>query len=136
MTKKKNLLITIVIAVFLLIILFVIFSFVIVALCLNGAFDKFIVTDIATFDSLDGNYYIKYQQIGDPEWPFGKTDVRLTLYDSNGQIKNSVDTFISDDGCVAHENNIKTIDWMYDSLKVILQASEMQDKEIIIAFNK
>ena len=111
-------------------------SFVIFTLWWNGAFENVIVSDIASFESPDGSYCIKYQQIGEPEWPFGRTDVRLTLYDIDGNTKNSADTFINNDGGPAHEKNIKSIEWTDDSVKVILQASEMQDKEIIIAFNK
>ena len=129
--KKRKVMIAITVAVALFLALYALFT-----LWWNGAFDKVAVTDIANFESPDGSYCIQYQQIGDPEWPFGRTDVRLTLYDSNGHIQNSVDTFIADDGAAAHEGNIKAIKWTEDAVKIILQASEMPDKEIEIAFRK
>ncbi len=114
----------------------IIISFILFSLWWNGAFTKVIVQDIASYDSPDGNYCLKYQQLGEPEWPFGKTDVRLTLYDRNNKKVNSIDTFIQADGCLAHEGNIKSIEWTNDSVLIILQASEMDDKEIEIFYQE
>ncbi len=113
--------------------LFIVFCMIFI-LCRYGVFDKYTTTDIASFSSPDGRYRLEYQQRGDPEFPFGKTYVRFILYD-NGKQKTSVDTFISDDGAIANEHNIKSIDWRNESVSVVLQASEMDDKEIVIAYN-
>ncbi len=111
-------------------------SFILFALWWNGAFNSFIVKDVKSFDSPDGSYCLKYQQLGDPEWPFGETDVRLSLYNAKNKKVNSVDTFIQDDGCIASVENVKSIEWQSDSVTVILQASEMEDKEVTVTYKR
>ena len=74
--------------------------------------------------------------MGDPAWPFGPTDVRLTLKNNNGKIIDRVSTQLSDDGANASENNIVSISWNSDEVVVVLRASEMKDKEVSIAYNK
>ena len=74
--------------------------------------------------------------MGDPAWPFGPTDVRLTLKNNNGKIIERVSTQLNDDGTNASENNIASISWNSDEVVVVLRASEMKDKEVSIAYNK
>jgi hypothetical protein len=100
----------------------------------NGAFNKFDVRDIETYESPDSNYTLIFQQLGDPEWPFGTTDVRLLLKDKNQKKIDSIDTSIQDDGANAYSGNIKSEEWRNDSVIIILQASEMEDKEVKIMF--
>ena len=76
------------------------------ALWRSGAFR--IVNLIASFDSPDGKYVLVFKQLGEPEWPFGQTDVRLELKDQNGKKLNSIDTFVANDGGNAYETNIKS----------------------------
>ena len=73
--------------------------------------------------------------MGDPAWPFGPTDVRLTLKNNNGKIIERVSTQLNDDGTNASENNIASISWKSDEVVVVLRASEMKDKEVSIAYN-
>ena len=75
-----------------------------------------------------------FQQLGDPQWPFGSTDVRLILKNQQGKIINKYDTSIQDDGANAGERNIASVEWFEDRVIVILCASEMEDREIIISF--
>jgi hypothetical protein len=74
--------------------------------------------------------------MGDPAWPFGPTDVRLTLQNQDGKIIERVSTQLFDDGANAGEHNIAFISWDDDGVVVVLRASEMKDKEISIAYNK
>ena len=73
--------------------------------------------------------------MGDPAWPFGQTDVRLTLKNNNGKIIERVSTQLNDDGTNASENNIASIFWNDDAVIVILRASEMKDKEVSISYD-
>ena len=84
----------------------------------------------------DGEYSLVFEQMGDPAWPFGPTDVRLTLKNNNGKIIECVSTQLNDDGTNASENNIASISWNSDEVVVVLRASEMKDKEVSIAYNK
>lgn len=102
----------------------------------NGTFNFMFPKEIATYNSPDGEYSLVVEQMGDPGWPFGPADVRLTLKNSNGKIIERVSTQIFDDGANAGERNIASISWNDDRLVVVLRASEMEDKEISIAYNK
>ena len=73
--------------------------------------------------------------MGDPAWPFGPTDVRLTLKNNNGKIIERVSTQLNDDGTNASENNIASISWNSDEVVVVLRASEMKDKEVSISYD-
>ena len=98
----------------------------------NGAFNKFDVRDIVSYEE-DG-YTLTFQQLGEPQWSFGPTYVRLLLKDQQGKIIKKYDTSISDDGVDAGEHNVASVEWFDDKVVVVLQASEMEDREIIIPF--
>ena len=98
----------------------------------NGAFKKFDVRDIVSYE--ENGYTLTFQQLGEPQWSFGPTYVRLLLKDQQGKIIKKYDTSISDDGVDASEHNIASVEWFDDKVVVVLQASEMEDREIIIPF--
>ena len=98
----------------------------------NGAFNKFDVRDIVSYE--ENGYTLTFQQLGEPQWSFGPTYVRLLLKDQQGKIIKKYDTSISDDGVDAGEHNVASVEWFDDKVIVILQASEMEDREIIIPF--
>ena len=100
-----------------------------------GAFNKLIVKDIASFESPNGSYILIYQQLGAPQFPFGRTEVRLTLKDKRGRKINSIDTEILDDGANADEQNVESVKWGSDSVVVVLRASEMPDKTIELKYH-
>lgn len=102
----------------------------------NGMFNFMIPKEIVTYNSPDGEYSLVIEQMGDPQWPFGATDVRLTLKDNNGKIIERLSTQLNNDGANASEHNIASISWKSDSVIVILRASEMKDKEVSIPYNK
>ncbi len=102
----------------------------------NGTFNFMLPKEIATYNSPDGEYSLVFEQMGDPAWPFGPTDVRLTLKNQDGKIIERVSTQLFDDGANAGEHNIASISWDDDGVVVVLRASEMKDKEISIAYNK
>lgn len=102
----------------------------------NGTFNFMFPKEIATYNSPNGEYSLVFEQMGDPEWPFGPTDVRLTLKKHDGKIIERISTQISDDGANAREYNIASITWNDDAVIIILRASEMKDKEVLIAYTK
>ena len=102
----------------------------------GGAFNFMHPKEIATYNSPDGAYSLVFEQMGDPQWPFGPTDVRLTLKNHDGKIIDRVSTQLSDDGVNAGEHNIASISWNDDAVIVVLRASEMKDKEVSIAYKK
>ena len=101
-----------------------------------GAFNFMHPKEIVTYNSPDGKYSLVFEQIGDPQWPFGPTDVRLTLKNHDGKIIERVSIQLNDDGANASEHNIASISWNDDAVIVVLRASEMKDKEASIEYNK
>ena len=102
----------------------------------SGAFNFMFPKEVATYHSPDTEYSLVFEQMGDPAWPFGPADVRLTLKNSNGKVINRISTQVFNDGGPASEWNMKSISWMDDAVVVILQGAEMEDKEVSISYNK
>lgn len=125
---RKNKIVLIFLSILFIIVLALIGTFV---LWWNGAFNKFDVRDIVSYE--ENGYTLTFDQLGEPQWSFGSTDVRLLLKDQQGKIIKKYDTSISDDGVDAGEHNIASVEWFDDKVVVVLQASEMEDKEIIIS---
>ena len=126
---RKNKIILILLSILFVIVIVLIGTFV---LWWNGAFNKFDVRDIVSYE--ENGYTLTFQQLGEPQWSFGPTYVRLLLKDKQGKILKEYDTSISDDGVDAGEHNIASVEWFNDKVVVVLQASEMEDREIIIPF--
>jgi hypothetical protein len=101
----------------------------------SGVFNFLFPNEIATYHSPDGEYSLVFEQMGDPGWPFGPTDVRLTLKNHDGKIIERVSTQVFNDGGSASEWNIAAISWNDDAVIVFLRASEMEDMEVSIAYN-
>lgn len=117
-------------------VVFTIGAFLFVGVLWDDVFNFTQSKEIETYNSPDGEYSLIFEQMGEPEWPFGATDVRLTLKKRDGKIIERVSAKLSDDGANASERNIVSISWNDDEVIVILRASEMEDKEVSIAYNK
>ena len=102
----------------------------------NGTFNFMQPKEIATYNSPNGEYALVFEQMGDPQWPFGPADVRLTLKNCDGKTIGRVSAQIFDDGASAGEHNVVSVSWNEDRVIVILRASEMEDKKISIAYHK
>lgn len=111
-------------------------TFLLICALFDGAFNLVHLKGIATYNSPNGEYSLVFEQMGDPQWPFGPTDVRLTLKNRDGKIIERISTHLSDDGANAGEHNIVSVSWNDDAVTVVLRASEMEDMEVSIAYNK
>ena len=92
------------------------------------------VTDIASFDSPDGQYLLIFQQVGEP-FSFGPAYVRLILKEKSGSVVDSIDEKVFNDGANAFKENIKDVDWTYDSVIVTLYSTESPDKTVVLRYN-
>ena len=101
-----------------------------------GVFNFMFPNEIATHHSPSGEYSLVFEQMGSPAWPFGPTDVRLTLKNHNGKTIERVSTQVFNDGGNADEHNIASISWNNDVVIVVLQACEMEYKEVSIEYKK
>ena len=126
----------IILIIFLIVVALIIGAWLFIGALWNGAFNFMLPKEIATYNSPDGEYSLVFEQMGDPGWPFGPTDVRLTLKNHDGKIIERVSTQVFNDGANASEYNIASISWNDDAVVVILRGAEMEDKEVSIAYNK
>ena len=125
----------IILIIFSIIVAFIIGGYLLIAALWNGSFNFMLPNEIATYNSPDGEYSLVFEQMGDPGWPFGPTDVRLTLKNHDGKIIERVSTQVFNDGANASEYNIASISWNDGAVIIVLRASEMKDKEVSIAYN-
>ena len=104
--------------------------------CLLGDFiyaTRFKINLVDKSTSPDGTYELSFQQVGDPDWPFGYTHARLVL--KNGKrviIKQTFD--IADDGANASINSWN-VDWKDISVEVIISGTEQDDVLYVLKFD-
>ena len=132
MTKAGKIVLTIVSVV----IVLIISAWLFVGALWTGAFNFMFPEEIATYRSPNGEYSLVFEQMGDPAWPFGPADVRLTLKNHTGKIIERVSAQVFNDGGSASKDNIASIAWNDDAVIIVLSACEMEDKEVSIAYSK
>lgn len=132
MTKAGKIVLTIVSVV----IVLIISAWLFVGALWTGAFNFMFPEEIATYHSPNGEYSLVFEQMGDPAWPFGPADVRLTLRNHTGKIIERVSAQVFNDGGSASKDNIASIAWNDDAVIIVLSACEMEDKEVSIAYTK
>lgn len=94
---------------------------------------RYLVNSVDSSTSQDGKYELLFQQIGEPDWPFGYTHVRLVLKDELGTIaKYSFD--IRNDGASVHSDSWK-VTWKEDSVKAVISGKEQNDEQYILYFD-
>jgi len=94
---------------------------------------RFKINPVDKSTSPDGTYELSFQQVGDPDWPFGYTHARLVL--KNGKrviIKQTFD--IADDGANASINSWN-VDWKDISVEVIISGTEQDDVLYVLKFD-
>ena len=131
MTKAGKIVLTIVSVV----IVLIISAWLFVGALWTGAFNFMFPEEIATYHSPNGEYSLVFEQMGDPAWPFGPADVRLTLKNHTGKIIERVSAQVFNDGGSASKDNIASISWSDDAVIIVLSACEMEDKEVSIAYD-
>ena len=131
MTKAGKIVLTIVSVV----IVLIISAWLFVGALWTGAFNFMFPEEIATYHSPNGEYSLVFEQMGDPAWPFGPADVRLTLKNHTGKIIERVSAQVFNDGGSASKDNIASIAWNDDAVIVVLSACEMEDKEVSIPYS-
>lgn len=94
---------------------------------------KYKIHDVASYTSPDGKYELLFQQVGDPDWPFGHTHARLVLQDEAGTIaKYSFD--IADDGANA-SSDLCQVTWKATQVEAVISGEEQNDNQYILYFN-
>lgn len=84
------------------------------------------ITQVGVETSYDGKYEVVFSQIGEPDWPFGSTSVRIEVWEKEGEKIEQVETSIRDDGASLRESNWR-VEWYPAGLDITLIGSEQKD---------
>ena len=94
---------------------------------------KYIIHEIADSTSKDGKYVLLFQQVGDPDWPFGHTHARLVLKNESGIItKYHFD--VANDGGNVHPD-LWQVTWRENCVEAVISGEEQNDNQYILYFN-
>lgn len=94
---------------------------------------KYKIHEIADSTSQDGKYVLLFQQVGDPDWPFGHTHARLVLKNESGIItKYHFD--VANDGGNVHPD-LWQVTWRENCVEAVISGEEQNDNQYILYFN-
>lgn len=86
---------------------------------------KYRITDIDASSSLSGEYQLMYQNVGEPDFPFGYAHVRLVLKKGNSEISRCRFD-VANDGCSPTAEQWKA-EWKDDCVEVTISGDEQSD---------
>ena len=94
---------------------------------------RYKIHEVAYSTSQDGRYVLLFQQVGDPDWPFGHTHARLVLKDESGTItKYHFD--VANDGANVHSDSWQ-VTWKENCVEVVISGEEQNDNQYILYFD-
>ena len=91
------------------------------------------IHDIDSSLSQDGTHELLFQQVGDPDWPFGSTHARVILKDGN-KIITKYKFDVHNDGANVSENSW-IVDWNDDSVDYVVYGEEQSDQLYRVFFD-
>ena len=94
---------------------------------------RYRVNSVDSSISQDGKYELLFQQIGDPEWPFGYTHARLVLKDESGTIS-KYSFAVRNDGASVHFDSWQ-VTWKEDRVEAVIRGEEQNDEQYILYFD-
>lgn len=102
------------------------FVIIIILIAIFMYLTKIKITDVAEFVNEENKYKIIFQAVGEPEWPFGRTKVKVTLVNSNNEKIKSFEEYIQDDGVTGRKENIE-VNWYDNYVEIVLIGGEQED---------
>lgn len=91
------------------------------------------IVNVDSSESPDGTYELYFQQVGEPDWPFGYTHARLILKTGRNTIgKYMFD--IANDGANINSKNWK-VTWNRTRVSAVVSGQEQGDRQFILYFN-
>ena len=94
---------------------------------------KYKIHEVAYSTSEDGKYVLLFQQVGDPDWPFGYTHARLILKDEDGTIA-SYRFDVANDGGAVQSDSWQVI-WKNFCVEAVISGEEQRDTRYILYFD-
>ena len=94
---------------------------------------RYKIHGVASFVSEDGRHELLFQQVGDPDWPFGYTHARLVLKDDSGTIAKYSFDVANDGGNVQPDSCL--VCWKADCVEAVISGEEQSDIRYILFFD-
>ena len=91
---------------------------------------------ITSQNSPDGNYSVYLYQVGSPQWSFGSVGAKLVLKKSNGEIVDEKAFSLANDGAGVYEGNLKSITWLENEVKILMDADEAPEEYYILNYSE
>ena len=91
---------------------------------------------ITSQNSPDGNYSVYLYQVGSPQWSFGSVGAKLVLKDKNGKKIDDEKFGLANDGAGVYEGNLKSITWLENEVKILIDADEAPEEYYILNYSE
>lgn len=91
------------------------------------------IREVTRFTHPDGRCTVVFQAVGQPQWPFVSTPVRILCLDETGAVWKTLDASIRDDGAAACDRQIAVI-WLEDAVRITLMGSEQPDAVYVLPY--
>ncbi|MCR5109243.1 MAG: hypothetical protein K6B28_13900 [Lachnospiraceae bacterium] len=90
------------------------------------------LTDVGREESPEGKFSILFQEKGEPDFPFGYSHAKITVYKEDKPI-NTFFKDIADDGASFREDNY-SVEWLPVGVVITFHGSEQADEEVEIFY--
>ena len=91
------------------------------------------LTDVGLEKSPDGRYSVRFQSVGEADWPFGYSHAKVTVKDGD-RIVESFREDIADDGGQFRPANY-AVEWTKYGVVITFMGSEQPDREVEVFFD-
>ena len=91
---------------------------------------------ITSQNSPDGNYSVCLYQVGSPQWSFGSVGAKLILKNSNDKVVDEKEFSLANDGAGVYEGNLKSITWLENEVKILIDADEAPEEYYILNYSE
>ncbi len=96
---------------------------------------KYKITEVGSEQSPDGSYEVIFQQVGEPEFPFGATSVRVLVKSEDGALLSKENHTLFDDGASFRSANWE-VNWYPVGVEIILKGSEQNDNAYFVYYDE
>ena len=91
---------------------------------------------ITSQNSPDGNYSVYLYQVGSPQWSFGSVGAKLILKNSNDKVVDEKEFSLANDGAGVYVGNLKSITWLGNEVKILIDADEAPEEYYILNYSE
>ena len=91
---------------------------------------------ITSQNSPDGDYSVYLYQVGSPQWSFGSVGAKLILKNSNDKVVDEKEFSLANDGAGVYEGNLKSITWLENEVKILIDADEAPEEYYILNYSE